>query len=92
MSAEPFLSADDLLEQLQTRFQQLCHDVAAAVNDAPPGAIINASEEKVRDLLADFRTATFQAALQLRTNAAQAAFPPSASSPNTNAPAKQGPR
>ncbi len=40
------------------------------------GQVINASEEKVRDLLADFRQATYQAAIQLRTDAAQAAFPP----------------
>jgi hypothetical protein len=91
MSAEPHLSAEDLLEQLRGRFEQLCHDVADAVNDAPAGAVINASEEKVRDLLAEFRTATFQAALQLRTNAAQAAFPPSGAPADTNAPAQQGP-
>jgi hypothetical protein len=32
---------------------------------------------KVRTLLADFRQATYQAAVQLRLDAAQAAFPPS---------------
>ena len=75
MSSVPTLSADTLQEQLRVRFEQLCRDVAAAVNQAPAGQIINASEEKVRDLLADFRLATYQVALQLRTDAAQAAFP-----------------
>lgn len=77
-SLEPTFSADALLEQLRGRFEQLCQEVAAAVNAAPAGQVINGSEEKVRDLLADFRQATYQAAIQLRSNAAQAAFPPSA--------------
>ena len=92
MPSEPTLSADALLQQLRGRFEQLCQDVAAAVNRAPAGQVINASEEQVRDLLADFRQATYQAALQLRTDAAQAAFPPSAPPADRNAPAEQGPR
>ena len=90
MPSEPTLSADALLHQLQGRFEQLCQDVAAAVNGAPAGQVVNASEEQVRDLLADFRQATYQAALQLRTDAAQAAFPPSAPSADGKAPAEQG--
>lgn len=78
MPAEPILSADALASQLRERFEQLCRDMAAAVNEAPAGSVINASEEKVRDLLADFRSVAYQAALQLRLDAAQAAFPPSA--------------
>jgi hypothetical protein len=73
----PQLSAQDLLDQMRGHFEKLCQDVAETVNQAPAGQIINASEEKVRDLLADFRLATYQAALQLRLQAAQAAFPPS---------------
>ena len=90
MSPDPTLSADTLLEQLRGRFEQLCQGVTAAVNGAPAGAVINASEEKVRDLFADLRRATYQAAVQLRLDAAQAAFPPSAASPDGKAPAKQG--
>ncbi len=90
MPSEPTLSADALVQHLRGRFEQLCHDVAAAVNQAPAGQVINASEEKVRDLLADFRRATYQAALQLRTDAAQAAFPPSAPPAVGNAAAEQG--
>ena len=63
-------------------FAWLCQEVATAVNGAPAGQLINASEEKVRDLLADFRQAAYQAALQLRLQAAQAAFPPSALPPD----------
>lgn len=90
MPPEPALSADALLEQLRGRFEQLCQDVTAAVNGAPAGQVINASEQKVRDLLAEFRTATYQAAVQLRTNAAQAAFPPSGSPPDGKPSAEQG--
>ena len=92
MPEEPSLSADALLDQLRGRFEQMCRDVADAVNRAPAGQVINASEEKVRDLLADFRQATFQAAVQLRTDAAQAAFPPSGPPADGAAPPEQGPR
>jgi Rod binding domain-containing protein len=90
MPAQPTFSADALLTQLRGRFEQLCQEVTAAVNAAPAGQVINASEEKVRDLLADFRQATYQAALQLRSNAAQAAFPPSAPPAHGHATAEQG--
>ena len=90
MPPEPAVSADALLEQLRGRFEQLCQGVTAAVNAAPAGAVINASEEKVRDLFADLRQATFQAAVQLRLDAAQAAFSPSASSSDGKTSPEQG--
>jgi hypothetical protein len=91
VNRQPQLSAQDLLDQLRGRFERLCLDVASAVNGAPAGQVINASEEEVRDLLADFREATYQAALQLRLDAAQAAFPPSGPPRDGQAPAEQGP-
>ena len=91
MNDQPQLSAQDLLDQMRDHFEKLCTDVAAAVNQAPVGQVINASEEKVRDLLADFRTATFQAAVQRRLQAAQAAFPPSGASDHRRDAAEQGP-
>ena len=92
MSAEPAMSADALLEQLRGRFERLCHGVTAAVNAAPAGLVINASEEKVRDLFADLRQATYQAAVQLRLDAAQAAFPPSVAPADGKASPEQGAR
>ncbi len=91
MTDQPQLATQDLFEQLRGHFEQLCADVAAAVNQAPAGQVINASEEKVRDLLADFRLVTYQAALQLRLQAAQAAFPPSAAPHDGQAAAEQRP-
>ena len=80
MDPQPQLSVDNLLAQLQGKFERLCREVADAVNQAPAGQVLNASEEKVRDLLGVFRQDTYQAAVQLRLDAAQAAFPPSAAS------------
>ena len=92
MGTEATFCADSLLDQLRGRFQQLCQDVAAAVNAAPAGQVINHSEEKVRDLLAVFRQATFETAIQLRTDAAQAAFPPSTAPTDRIPSAEQGSR
>jgi hypothetical protein len=91
MNDQPQFSAQDLLDQMRGHFEKLCSDVAAAVNAAPAGQVINASEEEVRDLLAGFRLATYQAALQLRLDAAQAAFPPPGAPGDRQAPAEQGP-
>lgn len=77
MDPLPPLSANALIAQLRQRFEQLCRDVADAVNAAPTGQVIRQSEEPVRDLLADFRKEVFQAALQLHSDAAEAAFSPS---------------
>jgi hypothetical protein len=51
--------------------------VADAINEAPPGQIISGSEERVRDVFADLRQQAFETGLQMRLNAAEAAFPPS---------------
>jgi len=77
MESQPQVSAEALMEQLRAKFEQLCRGVADAVNQAPPGQVINASEEKVRDLLAGFRQTTYQTAVQLRLQAQEAASPPS---------------
>jgi hypothetical protein len=76
MNPAPQASADELAARLREQFEQLCIDVAAAVNTAQPGRVIADSEERVRDLLARFRQQTYQAAVQLRLEAAQAASPP----------------
>jgi hypothetical protein len=77
MDPLPAVPADALIETLRSRFEILCRGVADAVNQAPTGHIINASEEVVRDLFADFRRQAYQAALQLKIDAAEAAFSPS---------------
>ena len=78
MDPLPPVTPEALAQALQAEFHQLCRDVAEAVSRAPTGHIISQSEEPVRDLLGDFRRKVFQAALQLRIDAAEAAFSPSA--------------
>ena len=90
MDPLPPLSPEALLEALRGQFERLCQGIADAVNQAPAGQVINHSEEKVRDLLAEFRRATYQAAVQLRLDAAQAAFSPSEGFADRQAPAEQG--
>jgi lipoate synthase len=77
MNPLPPLSPEALLEALRGQFEQLCQGIADAVNQAPTGQVINHSEEKVRDLFADFRRKAYQQALQMKVDAAEAAFSPS---------------
>jgi hypothetical protein len=62
---------------MRQRVESLLGQVADAVNAAAPGQIITGSEEKVRDLFADLRQQAFEQAVQMRMDAAEAAFPPS---------------
>ncbi len=76
MDRLPKFETEQLVERMRIEFEQLMKQVAQAVNDAPPGRVIVDSEEQVRDLLGEFRRSTYQAALQLRVDAAEAAFSP----------------
>ena len=76
MERLPAMSANELIERTRERFEQLMRQVAAAVNAAPEGRVIRDSEEQVRDLLGEFRQTVYEAALQMRVDAAEAAFSP----------------
>ena len=90
MDPLPPLDADTLAALLRDRFEALCRDVADAVNPAPTGQVLNHSEEPVRDLLAACRQAVYQTAVQLRIDAAEAAFSPGGPRQRP-APGEQGP-
>jgi hypothetical protein len=75
---EPKLSREAYIQAMRQRVEETLAKIADAVNDASPGKIIVGSEEKVRDLFADLRQQAFERALQMRVDAAEAAFPPSA--------------
>ena len=77
---EPKFSRDAYLVAMRQRVEELLGQVADAVNDARPGQILVGSEEKVRDLFAKLRQEAFELAVQMRVDAAEAAFPPSAGS------------
>ena len=77
MPSEPKLSRDEFIEQMREKMEAMLGRVADAINEAPPGQIISGSEEQVRDLFADLRQQAFEKGLQMRVDAAEAAFPPS---------------
>ena len=72
------VASDKLVESMQQEMQQYLQSVMKAVNNAPDGDWIGGSEEQVRDLSADFRRQVFEKAVQLKIDAAEAAFSPSA--------------
>jgi hypothetical protein len=71
------LSREAYVEAMRAKLEELLARVAEAVNDAPPGRVIDGSEEPVRDLFARFRQQAYETAVQMRVDAAEAAFPPS---------------
>lgn len=90
MDSLPPVSPEAFLDALRAQFETLCRGVIDAVNQAPTGQVINASEEKVRNLFADFRQNAYQQALQMKLDAAEAAFSPSRPR-HRPAPAQQRP-
>ena len=74
----PKLDRDAYREALRVELERVVQEVADAVDQAPTGRIIRGSEEKARDALDRFRQAAYQQAVQMKINAAEAAFPPSA--------------
>ena len=64
-------------EQMRAEFERALHAVADAVDGAPQGRVIRDSEEKARDALDRFRQIAYEKAIQMKLNAAEAAFPPS---------------
>lgn len=74
---EPKLAREAYIQAMRRRVEEMLGEVADAVNDAAPGRVIAGSEEKVRDLFADLRREAFERAVQMRVDAAEAAFPPS---------------
>ena len=83
------VSPEAFAQRMQQRVHEILCWVMKAVNKAPDGAWINASEHPVRDLLADLRREAFETALQMRMDAAQAAFSPDGQE-NRPAAAEQG--
>ena len=77
MSKDAKVTGEALRESVNSEFEALLDAVSGAVNDAPDGAVIAGSEEQVRDATAEFRQLLYERAVQLRTDAAKAAFSPS---------------
>jgi len=78
MEEMPKLSREQFIERMRIVFEESLGKVADAINDAPSGRVIAASEEPVRDLFTEFRRRAYELGLQMRIDAAEAAFSPSA--------------
>ena len=88
MEPMPKLSRDEYLTVMRQKMEAMLLQVADAINDAPDGYIIAGSEEKVRDLFADVRQQAFELGLQMRVDAAEAAFSPSEALPDRQEPSQ----
>ena len=77
----PKLDRAALRARLLAEFERTVESVADAVDGAPAGRVIRDSEEPARVALDRFRAAVYEAALQGKVDAAEAAFPPSEERP-----------
>jgi hypothetical protein len=80
MNPTPQVSPEEFVESMKEEIEQYAKEVMETVNQAADGEWIAGSEERVRDLSAEMRRRIFERAVQQRVDAAEAAFPPSASS------------
>jgi hypothetical protein len=77
MESTPQMSRQEFIDRMRRKVEEALGQVADAINQAPPGQIIAGSEEPVRDPFADLRRDAYEIAVQMRVDAAEAAFPPS---------------
>ena len=73
----PQMDREKFKQRMRAELEVLMEETASAVDNAPAGRIIRDSEEKVRNLFAEFRRKAFEEAMQAKIDAAEAAFPPS---------------
>jgi len=85
METTPSVPPQEFADSMKEEVEEYLKKVMEAVNGAPDGQWIAGSEEQVRDLSAKMRRRVFEAAVQRRTDAAEAAFPPSARSDDRQA-------
>lgn len=70
------ISTDAFRDAMRAQTDQMLDQVMTAVNNAPDGAWIKASEMTVRSVLEEYRRRVFERALQLKCDAAEGAFSP----------------
>ena len=66
------VTAEQILSEIGIDVEQMARKVADAINNAQAGAIIDQSEEQVRDANAEFRQQVYQKALSLLDKKQQA--------------------
>lgn len=77
MEALPKLDREAYRAAMRVELDRVLQEVADAVDNAPTGRVIRDSEEQARNALDRFRTTAYETAVQLKINAAEAAFSPS---------------
>jgi len=73
----PGIDRQELEKLLKDDFERCLAEVVEAIDTARIGAIIDDSEEPVRMATSRLRQMIFQKAVQMKTDAAEAAFSPS---------------
>ena len=73
----PGLNREQYLTEMREELDRTLQEVADAVDEAPVGRVIRDSEHRARDALERFREKAYEKAMQLKIDAAEAAFPPS---------------
>jgi len=79
---EKRVTAEQILAEINVDVERMAQKMADAINNAQAGAIIDQSEEQVRDANAEFRQQAYQKAISL-LDKNQQAFSPSAQPPKT---------
>ncbi len=82
----PKITSEQLVKLLLEKCPELGEKIIAALNEAPDGQWISGSEEQVRDAGHAFMKAAFEAAVQQKVAAAEAAFSPSTGLPGEETP------
>ena len=90
MDRLPSLSKQAFIERMHGEVERVLDAVAEAVNQAPTGQLITASEEKVRDLMAELRRTVYETAVQMRVEEGEKSFSPSEGCGQRAKPAQQG--
>jgi hypothetical protein len=88
MEPMPKLDRNAYLTEMRQQMETMLGQVADAINNAKDGEIIAGSECQVRDLFGTLRQKAFELGIQMRVNAAEAAFSPSAGSDDRETPAE----
>lgn len=88
METLPKLDREAYKAAMRRKIEEALDAVVDSVDTATPGRIIRESEEKVRDVFADLRQDAYQRVLQMKVDAAEAAFSPSAQSDHGQAEAE----
>lgn len=71
------MDRDKYVTQMRAEMERVLGQVADAVNAAPDGKVIDASEWQVHDLMERFKRVAYEQALQMRIDSTESSFSPS---------------